>query len=155
MQRIEYDCECSTCKGTGLYAGMAESDGAAVVCSRCGGTGARHIVNEYAPFTGKKITPDIKRVYRVNPGIGIGEGSGCKLEDFGGMPVDLWKAGYDFPDGSEDRLHTCPAWFYQCANDKRKPSWRECAFGMRFYDCEHFGSKSHCWAKWDKEYGGK
>lgn len=30
--------ECQACKGTGLYKGMAERDGAAVVCSHCHGT---------------------------------------------------------------------------------------------------------------------
>jgi len=36
---LEGECECSACKGTGLYVGMAEREGAAVVCSRCKGTG--------------------------------------------------------------------------------------------------------------------
>ena len=31
--------ECQACGGTGLYKGMAERDGAAVVCSCCNGTG--------------------------------------------------------------------------------------------------------------------
>ncbi|GAH55007.1 unnamed protein product, partial [marine sediment metagenome] len=41
---IEYDCECNDCKGTGLYTGMAEGDGFAVVCHACNGTGKRHEV---------------------------------------------------------------------------------------------------------------
>ena len=36
---IEFDCECESCKGTGLYVGMAEREGSAVVCHTCKGTG--------------------------------------------------------------------------------------------------------------------
>lgn len=36
---IKIECECNACKGTGLYVGMAERDGAAVVCYTCKGTG--------------------------------------------------------------------------------------------------------------------
>ncbi len=51
---FEYECECGACDGTGLYVGMGERDGAAVVCSRCGGTGKQTNKIEYKTFDGKK-----------------------------------------------------------------------------------------------------
>ena len=56
------DAECSDCKGTGLYHGMAEPKDTAVVCQRCAGSGCKKI--EYAPFSGRKRmqTPGLKYV---------------------------------------------------------------------------------------------
>ena len=33
----EIQIECPACHGTGLYQGMCEQDGCAVVCTECGG----------------------------------------------------------------------------------------------------------------------
>lgn len=44
--------ECSSCGGTGLYAGFAEPKGTAVVCLTCDGTGCETI--RYKEFTGRK-----------------------------------------------------------------------------------------------------
>jgi len=46
------DTECSSCGGTGLYCGMCEPKGTAVICCRCGGTGCEKI--SYTPFTRRK-----------------------------------------------------------------------------------------------------
>lgn len=40
MKKIEMTIECPHCGGAGIYAGMAEGDGTAVVCNQCQGTGA-------------------------------------------------------------------------------------------------------------------
>ena len=34
---LEADVECTSCSGTGLYQGMAERDGTAVICYQCDG----------------------------------------------------------------------------------------------------------------------
>ena len=157
-QILKYDCECDACKGTGVYVGMGEMSGAAVVCSSCKGSGERHITIKYRDFTGRKDNPAVRRVYRTNPGIGIGEGNGVHLEDFGGISYDDWKADKPFPPMSEDRRFTCPAWFYQSADYKLRPDWRDddanCSanLGGRFSDCKHFGEKHKCWARWDREF---
>jgi len=52
--------ECGSCGGTGLYRGMAEPKGVAVVCLRCGGTGCSEI--EYMPFTERKRRDDVETV---------------------------------------------------------------------------------------------
>ena len=151
---FEVDEVCESCHGTGLYVGMAERDGAAVVCHTCGGTGCHHFVHEYEPFKHRANPPRVKRVFQVNPGIVIGTGNGHALSDFGGMPLKKWKAGLPFPPGSEDRKHTCPVWWYQMADYEKKPEWKECGYGS-FSECFHFRTKAECWKRWDKQYGTK
>jgi hypothetical protein len=152
--KIEIDEECRSCSGTGLYIGIAERDGAAIVCSQCGGSGCFHFVHEYAEFIGRLAhTKKIKRVYQVNPGVVIGEGGGLKLEDFGGMPASDWTKGDPFLIGSEDRNHTCPRWWYQSADYKIMPQWEECfqSLGVSFSRCSYFQTKGQCWKRWDDE----
>lgn len=151
---IEYDCKCSSCKGTGLYIGMAESCGAAVVCSTCRGTGKRHIKIEYEDFDGLIERHDVRRVIQWNPGIGVDEGNGYKLEDFGGMDYADWLQNKPFPAKSEMRRFTCPYWWYQ--GDKEQPHWEQCSVhgGQSFKQCPVFEHKDLCWQKWDNEFGG-
>ena len=150
---IEFDEQCQSCNGTGLYSGMCEGKGAAVVCSTCNGTGCEHFKHTYEEFKGRKPRSGIKRVYEVNPGIGIGEGNGHTLEQFGGMSYTDWSVGKPFPAGSENREFTCPAWWYQIADYKCKPNWSECwgNTGSRFSKCPYFNKKSRCWERWDRE----
>jgi len=51
------------------------------------------------------------------------------------------------------RNYTCPAWWYQIADYKRKPDWDECLILGSFSSCAHFSKKEKCWEKWDKENG--
>ena len=76
--------ECLDCSGTGLYCGFAESEGEAVVCLSCNGTGKRTI--EYTPFTGRKEKEGIRWV-SLSRGSFIGTGVGSigkkiSYEDF-------------------------------------------------------------------------
>lgn len=143
--------ECSSCNATGLYAGMAERNGAAVVCSSCKGTGAKRV--SYRPFTKRKNRNDILRVFQTNIGVVIGEGDGFKFEDFGGMPYEDWKEGKPFPPKSEMRKFACPAWYYQSVDYSKIPKWDECVanLGRSFKDCPKFNNKQECWGKFDKE----
>jgi len=158
MPKIEYDCECDSCGGTGLYKGFAEGEGSAVVCHDCKGTGKQHIKYEYKNFEGKKDKKGVKRVFLTNCGFGIGEGTtreGQKLvlEDFGGMPYADWKEGKRFPKKHEMRKFACPAWYYQSADSDKKPDWKECIVCGSFSSCKMFTEKDKCWDKWDKEVG--
>lgn len=64
MKTIEI--ECNSCGGTGLYTGIAERDGACVVCHVCNGSGkTKYLYNE---FTGRKEHPTCKRVYKNGMG---------------------------------------------------------------------------------------
>lgn len=153
--KFKVEAVCRSCNGTGLYVGMGERHGAAVVCNTCRGSGCEKIVVEYEPFVARSDHGDVRRVFRCNPGIVIGEKQGVfSLDDFGGMPYVQWREGKPFPAGSEDRKHTCPAWWYQSADYELKPNWDECGFGA-FRDCTHFGAKAECWARFDREQAGK
>jgi len=157
---IEFDEECPSCKGTGLYAGIAEKDGFAVVCSTCKGTGKHHFEHTYTEFTCRKTTQGIKQVLKTNPGIGVGigkttEGEILTLESFGGMPYRDWAAGLPFPKGSEMRKYVCPAWWYQCTDYKQKPEWDECIGVGSFSKCKNFKTKEKCWERFDKKKVGK
>jgi hypothetical protein len=152
-KKFEVKEKCPPCEGTGLYIGFAERDGAAVVCSDCKGTGCRLFIYEYEDFE-KRVDAGsiVKRVYRVNPGIGIGVGKNneFKLSDFGGMPYEDWVAGKRFPAKSENRKCTCPAWWYQTADYNKKPNWKECIACGSFSACDHFKNKQKCWDKFDR-----
>lgn len=157
---IEYDCECESCKATGLYIGFAEKNGSAVVCNNCEGTGKKHTKISYDDFEKRRTRKNVERVFQANPGIGIGTRKGPEetaehgplaLTDFGGMPYKDWLAGKPFPKNSEMRRFTCPAWWCQCADYKHKPEWKECAWGGSFSDCKHFGSKEQCWERFDEQ----
>lgn len=152
--KIQYRAECRPCKGSGLYTGMAEHDGSAVVCHGCRGKGFVDEEITYRDFEGRKIRHGIRRVFRANPGIGIGRGKTKTgetfgLEDFGGMKHQDWVDGKPFPAKSEMRRFTCPAWWFQSADYKKKPQWKTCHFGA-FSDCELFGQKDKCWERYDK-----
>jgi hypothetical protein len=152
MKKIEFDEKCPSCSGTGLYIGMAEHDGAAVVCSNCDGTGKHHFSHNYDEFEGKIENKKVIRVYEANPGIGIGNRNNCKLEDFGGMPYKDWINNKRFPNKSEMRKYTCPAWWYQSADYKKKPDWEECLVCGSFSSCKYFSTKQNCWDRFDKEH---
>ena len=152
---IKYKSVCSSCDGTGVYVGIGEANGAAVECHTCKGTGCYDGKVEYDDFDERKERKGVRRVFCVNPGIGIGESKerGIYLKDFGGMPYSEWISGMTWKPGMEDRNHTCPAWWYQSADYKRKPEWDECweSIGGGFSKCKYFGNKAACWARWDKD----
>ncbi len=148
---IEYDEECPSCKGTGLYVGMCEGDGSAVVCHNCHGTGCHHVKLQYNDFKKRISRSDVKRVYEVNPGICIGENKEVCLEDFGGMSYQSWICKEPFPPRSENRRFTCPAWWYQSANYELKLKWDECVACGTFSGCKYFYNKQRCWERFDAE----
>ena len=146
---VEVDVECSACRGTGLYVGMCENDGAAVVCVKCNGTGKVHM--SLTPFTGRRKRDGVTRVFETNPGF-IGLRGSDSSE--GGISYEDWLAGKPFPHGSENRKRTCPFWWLQITDFAARPDWEECKCRKplnRIDHCPHFGSKEKCWARWDKE----
>ena len=153
--RIELDTACKECKATGLYVGMAERDGMAVVCYKCNGSGCHRLVVEYDDFKTRKKRANVTRVLKVNPGIMVGKNTECglDLDSFGGMSYEEWqRTGGVFPPGSEMRLFTCPAWWYQSADYTKKPDWRECQIIGAFSACRYFPAKDRCWGRWDSEH---
>ena len=148
---IEFDELCQACQGTGIYVGMAERDGSGIVCYKCSGTGRYHFKREYREFRSRVQRNDVLRVYECNPGITIGSNEKLSLSDFGGMPYDDWKTGNPFPEYSENRRFTCPAWWYQTADFKKKPDWDWCAGACTFSECKRFATKDKCWERFDNQ----
>lgn len=70
---IEVLRECEACSGTGLYSGMCEVKGTAVVCLRCGGAGG--VREGIALFVRRKRLRGIKTI-RLSRGSFIGTGVG-------------------------------------------------------------------------------
>jgi hypothetical protein len=147
---------CQSCNGTGVYIGIAEKDGTGVVCHKCDGTGCHSFLHEYEEFKKRKINTKIKRIFKANPGIVIGENKkeGFSLTDFGGMDYKDWLKNKPFPEGSEMRKYSCPAWFYQITDYDLKPKWNECrdSLGRSFSNCPHFKTKNTCWERFDLEH---
>lgn len=56
--------ECSSCRGTGLYRGLAEirTAGLAVICIDCSGSGCREV--SYEPFVNRRQRTDVTTVQR-------------------------------------------------------------------------------------------
>jgi hypothetical protein len=93
-------------------------------------------------------------VIQTNPGICCGEIAG-DVNWVGGMTYADWLRGKRFETGMEMRAHTCPAWWYQCADYTKKPDWKECWSANMFSACKYFGDKHKCWERWDKEFRNK
>ena len=146
---IEWVQQCAECKGTGLYVGFAERDGAGVVCQSCKGSGRRQMKVEYKEFTQRLQRTDVTHVYRTNPGIVVDAGKTVS----GGVSIREWEADPTSCEqpGKEMRQHTCPAWWYQSADYSKKPDWKECMGVGAFADCRQFPDKASCWQRWDKE----
>jgi len=109
MKTIEMKIECQSCKGTGLYCGIAEGEGTAVICNKCNGSGAYNYKFKYNDFTGRNKTKSVKRVYlngtqyKIGLGIinysGVGkvnmDKEGVSYDDFfsGAMPSHIKQLG--------------------------------------------------------------
>ena len=142
--KIELEIECSACGATGLYVGLGEKDGAAVVCSRCNGTGAVRL--SVTKFQRRRVREGVKQVYQHNPGVLLDS-------TLGGIPYVRWVEGAAFPCGSEVR-NVCPAWWAQTVLSKNIDSQAygcTVRLGESFSQCEHYGEKQKCWARWDEE----
>jgi len=154
MKIVEFDEQCKSCHGTGLYKGMAEGDGFVVVCHTCKVTGCHHFTHQYEDFIERIESPETIQVVKTNPGIILGTRVDLTYESFGGMSYTDWKRGLPFPPKSEMRAFSCPCWWYQLTDYKKKPDWKKCKdnLGRSFSQCLYFPGKAKCWERFDKEY---
>ena len=118
---FEADIECTYCKGTGIYKGMAERGEAGVVCYGCKGTGMLHVKHEYTKFTSRVIREDIKRVYKTAGGYGIRDTDYMSPE---GVTIKFSEGGTSYKDWLEGKkprpirdLH-CPLQHYEQGTDE-------------------------------------
>jgi len=70
MRKITVRAVCHVCNGTGLYQGMAERDGCAVICTSCNPLGSGGYPITYEQFVERKKLPKnkIKRVFKNSCG---------------------------------------------------------------------------------------
>jgi len=108
---ITGEVECDSCRGTGLYCGMAERKGAAVVCTHCKGTGKVSVKQTFKKFVKRKKREGVKRVFETASGYGIAAEDVTTSE---GNTIHFSRFGVDYEDwlnGAEpkpiEELH-CP-----------------------------------------------
>ena len=157
MSKKNMIIECSECKGTGLYVGLAERNGAAVVCYRCQGKG--YVDFEYNEFFGRKKRDDVIRVYETGYGYVI-SATDATLEKHGvdikfskaGCTYEDWLSGSGDPSNPIKELY-CPFIWNNTGmgNEPLKRCKEGCEYGRRISDCKFFNQKEECW----KEYLNK
>jgi hypothetical protein len=93
--KIKLKIECKSCNGTGVYVGLAERDGAGVVCHTCKGTGCQDYNFTYTPFKKRQKRKDIKRVFIQGYGYCVGT-KPITLDN--GVFVDFSKEGVSYEE---------------------------------------------------------
>ena len=136
---------CDRCRGTGLYRGMAEMPGAAVVCRECKGTGSREIT--YVPFDGRQPPPEgVERVWshnRSTPPAEPGDQPGA------GVTVEEWQVDPEsvHRPGAEERENSCPSLWHAGL------IWDECIKAGTIPGCPRYPERAACWEKYDRLNG--
>ena len=152
MERMKV--ECPDCKGTGLYVGMCEREGAAVVCNKCGGEGYMYL--NYNKFTGKKVREDVKRVFKKSCGYVHGaldytteDGRVIHFSEYG-CSYDEWMKGVE-PKPMEELY--CPyVYFNKGIGSEPLSKCRENlpSYGGRIAECKLYEDKLNCWKEYKK-----
>ena len=158
-KRIELQVECPSCGGTGLYSGMAESEGVAVICHNCKGTGEYSYTYSYTPFTGRKEAKNIKRVfkkgtqYKIGLGVinykGIGtinmDKEGVSYQEFcaGVMPKHIKQLGCPML-ADQGACHSIKGFVETC--NSLNGGW----IGY-IPECKHRKNQSACWERFEEE----
>jgi hypothetical protein len=135
--------ECQSCKGTGLYVGMAEKEGLAVICHDCEGKG--YIFFSYNEFTGKKKRRNITHVISQNPGFML---SPDYVSDGDKITYDDWYNGKTVV--SEFRDKCCPKQIHNDGGKACDDANTE-YLGRWYSECiAHEGHGKACWTRYDK-----
>jgi hypothetical protein len=163
MPNFEKLIECPACRGAGVYVGMAERGGAALVCYKCKGTGAYQLKIEYEEFTGRKERPGVKRVYLSGYGYVIAPKK-LDIRNIGEVDLSLEGVRYeDFINGkTPEHIETlaCPMLADQSACHAIKGFTDGCEklhggtlLGLRLTSCNYYPNRSECWKRFRE--GGK
>jgi len=159
MKKIELKIQCRSCGGTGIYVGIGERDGAAIVCHTCNGTGCEDYYFEYTPFTKRKKKEGIKRVYKDGMGYCIAP----KLLVFKGVgTIDMAKEGVSYAEFLEGKMPEhiktlgCPMQADQGTCHEIKGFIEECdklngGYLNMIADCKNHPNKAECWDRFDKQ----
>lgn len=159
---------CQSCGGTGLYSGMSERKGCAVICNDCDGTGREQFEFEYEVFKKRKGRKDIKRVFKDSCGYGSCPNDYTTKEgrvihySKGGCTYQEWVKGVK-PLPVEDLY--CPmSWESQHIQNDDNKHYKtlyspRCSPSLScgcISDCKLFSDKAKCWEiYWAREGRGK
>lgn len=147
---------CEACKGTGLYQGIAERDGAFVICHNCNGTGCETI--SYEPFEERKKQSKCKRVYKSGYGYVISD-KDMTLADGTFIPMSKLGVSYEeFLNGKKPkhvREFGCPMLLDQGACHNKKGFVDKCnklnGGWIDFIpECKNYCNNKECWERFDK-----
>lgn len=152
----EIKIECPSCKGTGLYVGVCERDGCAVVCTTCGGKG--YTTYKYNDFTGRKVREGIKRVFEKTCGYVHGaddyttkDGETIHFSNYGCSYED-WLNGAE-PKPMEELV--CPYVYYNKGIGSEP--FKKCCTGIPslglITSCKHYTNKAKCWEEFHNKKG--
>ncbi len=156
MKKIEMQIECPNCGGTGLYQGMGEGNGAAVICHTCNGTAKKTFKYSYNEFTGRKIRKGVHRVYLSGMGYKIATG---KLNFANGIgEIDMDKEGVSYAEFLNGKMPEhikrlgCPMTADQGACHEIKGFVNKCeelngGWIGRITSCKYQPNKLECWER--------
>ena len=150
---------CVDCGGTGLYQGMCEKKGCAVVCAGCSGEGGHAYT--YEEFEKRKRSKGIKRVFKSSFGYGhcaddFATKEGKKIEfSKGGCEYEAWRDGEEPKPVKE--LYCPYLWTHQNlqSEDKNGLYKTRCSkqnlWGCSISNCGLFKEKDKCWEIFEGE----
>lgn len=149
------EIECSACKGTGLYVGLCEKDGAAVVCYRCDGKGSVFFsYNEPPPGSKPRRRDDVVRVFDRAHGYVISandvttkEGTFFPFSQYGCSYQDWYDNGAE--PKSMVRMLRCPA--NNAIKDRHGYEFCIQGPGDNIFKCPRICNKDKCWEEYDKQ----
>jgi len=146
--------ECQACTGTGLYVGLAERDGTAVVCHTCKGTGES--TTTYRPFVERQPAPrGVQRVHLAMGYVLSTKEPRCN----GGVPITEWAPGVAIPPDEPlycPYLYTSQEW---CAFKETRsyttPNGKSHSYqtapigaGMDISACPRWPETAECWKRY-------
>lgn len=158
--KIKLDIECQSCRGTGVYVGIAEKDGAAVVCYTCKGTGCEKYSFTYEPFKGRKERKGVSRVYKNTYGFCIAP-KVLTLQIGGDVQIDFSKEGVSYQEFLKGKMpehiktFACPMMADQSACHNKKGFVDIChekgmSYGGFISKCSYQHNKKECWERFKK-----
>ena len=166
MATIKLKIQCKSCGGSGVYQGMGERDGAAVICHTCGGTGCERYEFSYNLFKSRKKTRTVKRVYLSGYGYCIAP----KILTLNSYPgpghtrgptIDFTKEGVSYKEFLSGKMPkhihamACPMMADQDACHKIEGFTDECnrlnvEYLNHIPSCKWHNSCAACWERFEK-----
>lgn len=153
MKEIRMIIQCPSCNGTGVYVGLGEGEGTAVVCSTCKGRGWYEYVYNYNEFSGRKHKDGVDRVYLDGYGYKLGSGKinfdgvgeidmdreGVSYKEFvaGKMPTHIEKLGCPMT-ADQGKCHDINGFVDRC--NSFNGGWLN-----TLADCKNMNNKAECW----------